>query len=83
MGVNYTRFTDAKSPDGWQLSLSDRWGLAAQAGVGYAINCQWSLFASVGAAQVKSNLVAIGAAVLRTTIDFRPITFTAGESFKF
>ena len=83
VGVNYTRFADAKSTDGWQLSLSDRWGLAAQAWVGYAINRQWGLFASVGAAQVKSNLVAIGAAVLRTTIDFRPITLAAGESFKF
>ena len=83
MGVNYTRFADAKPTEGWQLSLSDRWGLAAQAGVGFAINCQWSLLASVGAAQVKSNLVAIGAAVLRTTIDFSPITLAAGESFKF
>ena len=83
VGINYTRFTDAKSPYGWQISLSDSWGLAAQAGVDYAITRQWGLFASVGAAQVKSNLVAVGAAVLRTTIDFRPITYAAGASFRF
>ena len=44
---------------------------------------QWGLFASVGAAQVKSDLVAVGASVLRSTIDFRPITYAAGVSYKF
>ena len=83
VGINYTRFTNAKTPYGWQVSLSDSWGPAAHAGVDYAVNRQWGLFASVGVAQVKSDLVAVGAAVLRSTIDFRPITFAAGASFKF
>ena len=83
LGINYTRFTDTKTPYGWQVNLSDSWGLAAQAGIDYALSKQWGLFASVGAAQVKSDLVAIGASVLRTTIDFRPITFAAGASYKF
>ena len=82
-GINYTRFTDAKTPYGWKVSLSDSWGLAVQAGVDYALGSQWGLFASVGAAQVKSDLVAVGAAVLRTTIDFRPVTIAAGVAYRF
>jgi len=83
VGVNYTRFTGAATPYGWQVNLSDSWGLAAQAGVDVALGKQWGLFASVGAAQVKSDLVAVGASVLRSTIDFRPITYAAGLSYKF
>ena len=83
IGINYTRFTDAKTPYGWQVSLSDSWGLAGQIGVDYAMSKQWGLFASVGAAQVKSDLVAVGASVLRSTIDFRPVTFAAGVAYKF
>ena len=82
-GINYTRFTGASTPYGWQVSLSDSWGLAVQAGLDYALSRQWGLFASVAAVQVKSDLVAVGAAVLRTTIDFRPTTLSAGVSYKF
>ena len=83
IGVNYTRFTDAKTPYGWKVSLSDSWGLAAQVGVDYALGSQWGLFASIGTAQVKSDLVAVGASVLRSTIDFRPVTYAAGVAYKF
>ena len=83
IGINYTRFTDAKSPYGWDVRLSDSWGLAAQVGVDYALGRRWGLFASIGAAQVKSDVVAVGASVLRTTIDFRPITYAAGVAYKF
>ena len=82
-GINYTRFTDAKTPYGWKVDLSDSWGLAVQAGVDFALGAQWGVFASVGAVQVKSDLVAVGAAVLRTTIDFRPVTFSVGASYSF
>lgn len=83
LGLNYTRFTGAKTPLGWDIHLSDSIGLAAQAGVDYALNKQWGLYASVAAVQVKSDLVAIGASVLQTTIDFRPVTYSAGVSYKF
>ena len=33
--------------------------------------------------QVKTDLVAIGASVLKTTIDFRPVTYAAGVLYKF
>jgi hypothetical protein len=31
----------------------------------------------------KTGLVAIDATVLQTTIDFRPVTYAAGVSYKF
>lgn len=83
LGINYTYFADAKTPYGWDVNLSSSWGLAAQAGLDYAINQQWGLFASIAKVQVKTDLVAIGATVLQTTIDFRPITYAAGLSYKF
>lgn len=83
LGVNYTKFIAKKSPYPWTLHLSDSVGVAVQAGVDYSIDKQWGVFASVAAVQVKSDLVAVGATVLQTTIDFRPVTFAAGVSFKF
>lgn len=83
LGINYTYFADAKTPYGWDVNLSSSWGLAAQAGIDYAINRQWGLFASIAKVQVKSDLVAIGATVLQTTIDFRPVTYAAGLSYRF
>ena len=83
LGVNYTYFADAKTPYGWDVNLSSSWGLAAHAGIDYAISKQWGLFASIAKVQVKSDLVAIGATVLQTTIDFRPVTYAAGVSYKF
>lgn len=83
LGINYTHFAEARTPYGWDVSLSDSWGWAAQVGVDYSLNKQWGLFASVGAAKVKSDLVAIGASVLRTTIDFKPITYATGLSYRF
>ncbi len=83
VGVNYTRFIDAQTPYGWDVNLSDSTGLAAHVGLDWAFNKQWGLFASIGASQVKSNLTATGAAVLRSTIDFRPVTYTLGASYRF
>ncbi|MDE2566637.1 MAG: outer membrane beta-barrel protein [Burkholderiales bacterium] len=83
IGINYTKFTDAKSPQGYDVKLSDSTGPAAEAGVDYAIDKRWGLFASIGYAQVRSKLVATGANVLQTTIDFRPTTYAFGASYKF
>ena len=83
LGVNYTYFAKARTPYGWDVKLSSSWGLAAQAGIDVAIDQQWGLFASIAKVKVKSDLVAIGAAVLQTTIDFRPVTYAAGVSYKF
>ncbi|MCY7316564.1 MAG: outer membrane beta-barrel protein [Rubrivivax sp.] len=83
VGINYTRLTDTQTPHGWDVHLSDSTGLAAHVGVDWAFNKQWGLFASLGATQVRSDLTATGATVLRSTIDFRPVTYTVGASYRF
>lgn len=82
-GINYTRFTDVKTPYGWDVSLSDSVGLAAHVGVDWRVGKQWGLWASLGAVDVRSRLVATGATVLQTQIDFRPLTYSAGALFRF
>jgi outer membrane protein len=83
VGGNYTKFTNAKTPYGWNVKLSDSVGLAVHGGVDWAFNKNWGLFASIARIDVKSNLVATGAVVLQTTIDFRPWTYEAGVSYRF
>lgn len=83
LGVNFTRFVDLRNPFGWKVSLSDSWGLAIKGGLDYALNRQWGVFASVTTLQVKSDLVASGASVLQTTIDFRPVVYSTGLRYQF
>jgi len=82
-GINYTRFVGIRSKLAPQVEMGDSWGWAVQGGVDYALNRQWGLWASVAALRVKSNLVAVSSTVLTTTIDFRPITYQFGVSYKF
>lgn len=83
VGVNYTRFVGVESKLAKDVRLSDSVGLAVQAGVNMALSKQTGLFASIAKVQVKSDLVAAGSTVLTTTIDFRPITYSAGLYYRF
>lgn len=82
-GINYTRFTSIKSKLAPSVQMSDSVGLALQVGADYWFSKQWGLFASVAAVQVKSDLVAAGSTVIQTTIDFRPIVYSAGLNYRF
>ena len=82
-GINYTKFVQISSILASDVQMSDSWGWAAQAGIDYAMSKEWSLFASVAALKVKSKLVATGATVLETTIDFRPIVYSFGVAYRF
>lgn len=82
-GINYTRFVGIESKLAPDVKMSDSTGWAAQAGIDYALNKEWSLFASVAALKVKSKVVASGATVLQTTIDFRPIVYSFGTAYRF
>jgi outer membrane protein len=82
-GINYTKFQNVQSKLATDVKMSDSTGWAVQAGLDYAMNKDWGLFASVAALKVKSKLVASGTTVLQTTIDFRPIVYSAGVSYKF
>lgn len=83
LGFNYTYFADVSSPHGWDVSLSDSFGPAAHVGVDWALSRQWGLFGSVGVVKVRSKLTAVGATVLQTTIDFRPVTYSLGAAYRF
>ncbi len=82
-GINYTRFTGVKSSLAPDVKMGDSTGLALQAGIDYAITKDIGLFASVAKVNVKSKVVAVGATVLTTTVDFRPIVYSAGVSYRF
>jgi outer membrane protein len=82
-GINYTRFTDVNSSIAPQVSMGSSTGLALQAGINYALNKDFGLFASIAKLDVKSKVVATGATVLTTTVDFRPIVYSAGVSYQF
>ncbi|WP_280154063.1 OmpW family outer membrane protein [Piscinibacter sp. XHJ-5] len=82
-GINYTKFTDIKSRLAPKVEMSDSTGWAVQAGLDYALTKEWGLFASVAALQVKSKVVASGTTVLTSEIDFRPVVYSFGASYKF
>lgn len=90
-GLNYTYFADAKSPYSTDIEMSDSWGLALQVGLDYAIDKNWGLFASVTRIDVKSDIVAKGVRVpgvpvpidLKTSVDFKPWTYSAGLLYRF
>jgi outer membrane protein len=83
VGLNYTRFVGIKSPYAWDVHLGDSWGPVGQVGIDYAVDGHWGLYASLAALKVKSKLVATGATVLTTTIDFRPLVYSAGLMYRF
>lgn len=83
VGANFTRFSDIQSSLAPKVEMSDSFGMALQAGVNYALSKQWGLFGSISAIDVSSKLVATGNTVLTTTIDFRPIVYTVGTSYRF
>jgi len=82
-GINYTRFTDIKSSLAPDVQMSTSTGLALQAGFNCMLNKDVGVFASISKLDVKSKVVATGATVLTTTVDFRPIVYSAGVSYQF
>ena len=61
VGVNYTNFFDNEFTNDLNgaltdLSMSTSWGLAAQAGIDYQVNKNWSVNASVWYAQISTDV---------------------------
>jgi len=83
IGVNYTIFSDIKSKLASKVQMSDSVGIAGQIGLDYHYDKNWGAFASIGAAKVKTDLIAVESTVLTTTIDFRPVTYAFGVSYRF
>ena len=82
-GINYTHFSNVKSSLAPDVKMSNSTGLALQAGINYAITKDIGLFASIAKINVKSKVVAVSSTVLTTTVDFRPIVYSAGLSYQF
>jgi outer membrane protein len=91
-GVNYTTFYDrdstgagnAVSGGPTKLSLTSSVGPAVTAGVNYHITSNWHFYASYSWSQVKTDLTADTAGVIRTThINFGPqaLVLSVGYSF--
>ncbi len=92
IGVNYTKFDKTESTaDGnginggpTNIALKDSVGLAAQAGLNYQINDQWSIGAAIATARVKTQLTTNTLGVVRTAdITFHPRVFTASVGYSF
>lgn len=83
LGINYTRFVGIQSRLASDVHMSDSVGPAGKVGLEYVLSGQWSLFASVSALRVKTDLVASGSTVLQTTIDLRPVVYSFGAAYRF
>lgn len=83
LGINYTRFSSVRSNYPWSVSLSDSVGPAVNLGVELTVARPWVFWASASYIKVKSDLVAVGASVLQTTIDFKPMVYSMGASYRF
>jgi outer membrane protein len=82
-GVNYTRFVSIRSKLADDVEMSDSLGWALQLGADWAITPSLGVFASVAKLRVKSDVVASGVTVLTTSVNFRPVTWQAGMSWRF
>lgn len=92
VGINYTKFDKRTTTRAGtllnggptDLSLSDSWGLAAQAGIDYRVNERWSIHTSVATARVKTHLVATTAGQPREIdIRFHPVVLTVSAAYRF
>jgi len=91
-GVNYTTFYDrnstaagdAASGGPTRLSLTPSVGWAATAGLAYHIANNWHMYASYSFSQVKTDLKADTAGVIRTThINFAPQALVVSVGYSF
>lgn len=83
LGLNYTKFVSIQSKLAPSVQMSESMGMAWVGGVDYAITRQLGLYASASSLDVRSNVVGVASTVLTTSIDFRPVVYSIGASYKF
>lgn len=84
LGVNYTRFfsTDSKGAlAGTTLKLEDSWGLAAHAGLDFALGDKSALRADLRWADIDTRVKVNGATLGTATVD--PLVYGIAYVFKF
>jgi outer membrane protein len=83
-GINYTQFRGERSTLAPEVYLNDSFGLAAHVGLDWTHHSKrWGAYVSIARVDVKTDVTAIGATVLTSSLDFRPWTYSAGMLFKF
>ena len=83
VGINYTKFKDAKSSIASDVDVGNSSGPRGP-GRRQLHDHQGRLaFASLAAVKVKSKVVATGSTVLTTTVDYRPTVYSVGVAYKF
>ncbi len=90
VGVNFTNFydneiTNATALELNSLSLSNSWGLAAQAGIDYQVNKNWLVNASVWYAQISTDVKfnAGDTPYPETTVDINPWVYMVSVGYTF
>ncbi len=92
VGVNYTTFYDRNTTAAGnaafggptRLSLSASVGPAATLGIGYHVSGPWNVYGSYSVAQVKSDVSANTAGILRiTNISYRPQVLIVSVGYSF
>ncbi len=84
LGLNYTRFfsIDEKGPlAGTRLDLDDSWGVAAHAGVAFALADRWSLTTDVRWIRIRTDAKVDGAKV--GTVDIDPLVYGLAVGYRF
>lgn len=82
-GINYTRFVGIRSRLASDVSMKDSVGWAVQGGLAFAVDKRLSLWTSIAALKTKTDIVAAGSTVLTSTIDFKPVVYSAGVAYRF
>ena len=92
LGLNFTNFSDAHASDSLTealggpttIKLQNSTGIAGQIGVRYPLTQHWLLDAHILAADVRSKETSTTGFITRsTTIDFNPIVYSFGISYRF
>lgn len=81
LGLNYTYLFDSKLDSGDKLHLSSSIGVAAQAGVDYRLNSQWSVGADVRYADIDTDVKINGNQV--GNIDINPLIYSLNVGYRF
>ena len=89
VGINYTNFFDSEFTNDLNgaltdLSLSNSWGVAAQAGIDYQLNNHWLVNASVWYAEINTDVkFNLGGAPVSIDTDIDPWVYMVSVGYTF
>ena len=81
LGVNWTTFSKNKLLDGQGSLEHDSFGLAAQAGIDFKLDRNWSLNVDVKKVQIRSDVLIGGVKASKVKVD--PVLFGVGVGYRF